>query len=113
MTVLVVFCLLVVLVTLVTAQSNNEIVDSCEDEQWTLCNESYRKCQMKINASPCPCFRTLLDCGDVTGCLSDLQRSSIVVACEALCPAADCNSVSSLAASLLLTIAAFVSAHLI
>jgi hypothetical protein len=51
------------------AQNNNEIIDTCEDEQWTKCNESYRKCQMKVNAAPCPCFRTLLDCGDVTGCL--------------------------------------------
>jgi hypothetical protein len=112
MIVALVFVCLLSLTPLVSAQNNNEIIDTCEDEQWTLCNESYRKCQMKVNASPCPCFRTLLDCGDVTGCLSGLQRDSITVACEALCPPSDCNSAASLAASLFLTIAAFVTANM-
>jgi hypothetical protein len=84
------------------SQPNSDIVDLCELQQWTACNKSYRSCQMKVNASPCPCFRQLLECGSATKCLSDQERAATIVACEALCAVGDCAPASTVALSSLL-----------
>jgi hypothetical protein len=81
---------------LASSQPNSDIIDLCETQQWTQCNKTYRTCQMKVNASPCPCFRQLLECGAATKCITDQERRATIIACEALCAPGDCAAASSL-----------------
>jgi hypothetical protein len=93
------FALLVIVslfAQLASSQPNSDIIDLCETQQWTQCNKTYRTCQMKVNASPCPCFRQLLECGAATGCITDQERRATIIACEVLCVPGDCAAASSL-----------------